>query len=126
MRIKQSFVIVGLLLATCAGDAAAQNVYQPRGTPYPYPNPYGGGFYPGRVGGALYGQADVMRASGEVMIQQEQARIEREKANQEKLVTKQKSFEQMMWEKANRATLTENLKYESQLSLARMMSSPGA
>jgi hypothetical protein len=72
----------------------------------------------------LQGQASVISATGDLMIQREQAYQEREKANQEKLVTKKKSFEEMMYEKANTATLTENLKYEASLSNQRLMTAP--
>jgi hypothetical protein len=92
----------------------------------PYVPYYPGGYRPGVVGGALQGQASVISASGDLMIKQEQARIERQKADQEKLVTKKKSFEQMMWEKAHTATYTETAQYETGLILQRMMTSPTA
>jgi predicted chitinase len=112
---------LGLAL-TLADSARAQNPYvQP---PIPYYPGYPGGFYPGRIGGAYYGAADLVRATGELQISQEQARIEREKANQAKFETQKKAFEQMMYEKANRPTMTEELEYGQNLTLQRMMTSP--
>src|SRR5262245_37907121 len=58
-----------------------------------YPPGYwgGGGYYPGVVGGALQGSADVINAYGNLGQQNEQARIMREQANQAKLDTKKQS-----------------------------------
>jgi hypothetical protein len=67
------------------------------GQPYPYPYPiYQSGFGPGAV---LQGRAQVIDAQGNLMLQQEQARIEREKANQAKLDTKRKTLD---WENYER------------------------
>jgi hypothetical protein len=128
MKRSLSYVLLALAVnGAWVSGAVAQNPYtpglQPGSWPYPYP-PYPGGYYPGAVGGALMGQADVIRASGDLMVQQQQARIVQQQAKQAALDTKKKSFEQMMWEKAHTATLTETLKYESGLQAARLMSSP--
>ena len=128
-KTRLSRLIIGLgCIVTWTGAAPGQvNPYTPRQATAPpagyYPG-YPGGFYPGAVGGAYYGQAALVSAQGELMVQREQAYQEREKANQMKLETKKKSFEQMMYEKANTATLTENLQYEAGLSTARLMTSP--
>src|SRR5262245_46194830 len=118
---------LGCLLALTNAAPGQVSPYGPRvpGAPPPgyYPG-YGGGFYPGPVGGALMGQASVISATGDLMIQREQAYQEREKADQMKLETKKKAFEQMMYEKANTATLTENLQYESGLMTQRLITSP--
>lgn len=105
--------------------APAQNPYVPYPGYHPgyYPG-YPGGYYPGAVGGALQGQAAVINATGELGIQQEQARQERQKWEQMKLETKKKSFDELMYEKANTPTLTEDLQYEGGLTLQRMMTSP--
>jgi len=58
------------------------------------------------------------------MIQTEQARIERQKSIQAELETKKLSFNEMMYEKANTPTLTENLQYDKGLIIQRMMTSP--
>ncbi len=126
-RISRTLIrTTGLALMLSVGArATGQNPYQnPYVPPTPYYPGYPGGFYPGAVGGAYYGQAALVGAQGQFLIQSEQARIEREKADQEKLVTKKKSFEQMMYEKANTPTLTENLKYESGLMTQRLISAP--
>lgn len=111
---------IGLAL-TMTGPTRAQNPYvQP---PLPYYPGYGG-FYPGALGGAYYGAAALVSAQGQLQIQQEQARVEREKAYQEKFVTQKKAFEEMMYEKANTPTMTEELEYGQNLKLQRMMTSP--
>lgn len=116
----------GILLMGWTHAVSGQSPYTRPPSAYApgYPGYYPGGYYPGAVGGALQGQASVINAQGEFMIQTEQARQEREKANQEKLVTKKKSFDEMMYEKANTPTLTENLQYDQGLMTQRMMTSP--
>src|SRR5262245_36090341 len=116
-----SILAVGVGL-TLAGPSRAQNPYVQSGYPW-YPGGYGG-YYPGVLGGAYYGQAEILRATGELQISQEKARIEREKAYQAKFETQKKAFEQMMYEKANRPTMTEELEYGQNLTLQRMMTSP--
>lgn len=91
---------------------------------YPYPpNPYGG-FNPGRYGGMLYGTAAVTSAQGDVMVQAEQARIAREQANQAKLVTKRKAFDEAMYEKANTPTYAETKMAADQGIFQRVMMNP--
>jgi len=109
---------VGVAL-TLAGPSHAQNPYVQPGYPW-----FPGGYYPGALGGAYYGAAALVSAQGQLQIQQEQARIEREKANQAKFETQKKAFEQMMYEKANTPTMTEELEYGQNLTLQRMMTSP--
>src|SRR5262245_39011240 len=90
--------------------------------PY-YPTPYsgyGGGFYPGPVGGALMGLADVYRASGQVTINIEQARSLREQSIQAKFETQRKRFELDMYIKANTPTLTEELTKVTRNTLKRI------
>jgi hypothetical protein len=85
-------VFAAAVALAMAGPAAAQY----------YPNPYGP--YPawgGGVGGALAGQAQVIQANGQLAINNEQARIEREKYNQEKLNTRKQAFDLAAYEKAN-------------------------
>ena len=117
-------VVMGLALALSL-DARAGGQPPPAPVPPPayYPG-YPGGFYPGAVGGAYYGQAALLNASGDLLLQQEQARQQREKWKQEKLVTQKQSFDAMMYEKANTATYTEKVKYDQNLIVQRMMVSP--
>lgn len=117
-------LVAGVALSGTEFATAQTNPYGPRPIPPGYYPGFPGGYYPGRVGGAYHGQADLVRAQGELTIQTEQARIEREKANQAKLDTKRKAFDQMMYEKANTPTLTETLQYEAGLSAQRLMTSP--
>jgi hypothetical protein len=122
-RLSGWLVVAGAVIAG-SGIAVGQTNPYVRPPAY-YPGyPYPGGFYPGTIGGAYYGQADLVRAQGELTIMTEQARSEREKANQAKLETKRKAFDQMMYEKANTPTLTEDLQYEAGLSTQRLIASP--
>lgn len=81
---------------------------------YPvYPGPYGGGYNPGRYGGMLYGTADVMRAQSESWTEAEKARILGEQANQAKLDTRKKAFDQAAYEKKNTpSSLEKDLAYD--------------
>lgn len=91
----------------------------------PYGYGYGYGRGPGYNSGAyLQGSASVMQAYGDVINQQEQARITREKANQAKIDTKRKAFDEMMYEKANTPTYTEELTAEKKQYLTRVMNFP--
>lgn len=94
-----------------------------------YSNPYGP-VYPRSAGpgigqgAALQGSASVSQAYGDVIVQQENARILREKANQAKIDTKRKAFDEMMYEKANTPSYVEELTKEKQNILNRMMNFP--
>jgi hypothetical protein len=81
------------------GTPGMTNPYSP--TPYPYPDytaydPYG-----------LRGQADTMRAFGQLINQEEQARILREQALQARVDTAKKKFDYQMYVKANTPTFTQ-------------------
>jgi hypothetical protein len=65
-----------------------------------------------------------MQAYGDVINQQEQARVTREKANQAKLDTKRQAFDEAMYEKANTPTYTETLTQEKAQILTRVMNFP--
>jgi hypothetical protein len=78
------------------------------------PNPFSGGGYGGYPysfippeGYFLQGAASVMNAYGNVLTQQEQARLMREQALQAKLETAKKRFELELYIKANTPTYTE-------------------
>ncbi len=104
-----------LLLAGVAAPARAQ--YYPYSNPWYY-NPYYG------AGGYMKGTADVISAQGDVKTKQEQARILREKANQEKTVTKRKAFDEMMYEKANTPSFSEEMEKTKGLQTRRIMNDP--
>jgi len=89
--------------------------------PYPYPPPYNGGFGPGNV---LQGQAAVMDAQGNLMLQQEQARIEREKANQAKLDTKRKTLDWQNYEREHKWTLGQEQERTEALRIQRLLKNP--
>src|SRR5437660_361481 len=84
-------LFAAILILITAGHAVAQY----------YPNPYAPYLPYGGVGGALAGQAQVIQANGQLAITNEQARIQREKYNQEKLNTRKQAFDQANYEKAN-------------------------
>jgi hypothetical protein len=107
----------GIVLLSLIGALDAQD------PPYPpyYPPPGYGGFGPGNV---LNGQANVINASGNLYIQQEQARVEREKALQAKVDTKRKTFDEMMYEKANTPTFTEDQAKIQAMTLRRVITKP--
>lgn len=82
--------------------AGALGGMDPSFNPY-YPTPYN--YDP--LGGFLRGQADVMRAYGTTLINQEQARVTRELANQAKIATMKMRSEYDLWLKANTPTFSE-------------------
>jgi hypothetical protein len=88
----------------------------------------GGGFMPGgiygRQGGALYGASQVMNSYGNVVVQQEQARIQREVANQAKLDTKRKAFDEARYERDNTPAWTEEQEKMQAMIVRRIMNQP--
>lgn len=119
-------LLVFLAVAAIPSGATAQfrpGYRPPYGGPRPiYYNPY---YPPGTAyGNALSGAADLTTAQGNVPIQTEQAYIEREKANQAKIDTKRKAFDQMLYEQANTPTYLETLTKEKSATLNRMMAYP--
>ncbi len=124
---RTNFILLVGMAALITPSARAQ--YYPGYRPnYPagarpvYVNPY----YPQGSPGYnhLNGQADVMRAYGDVANANEQARLTREKSNQAKIDTKRKAFDEMMYEKANTPTYLETLAKNKADYLTRIMNYP--
>ncbi len=118
-----TLLLGGMLVLTLGAATVAQQL--------PPTNPYVPGYYPPwynpysfGAGGILQGQASVISASAEATVQMEKARIEREKANQEKIETKRKAFDQMMYEKANTLTYTDEQKWYKDRKLSRIVTNP--
>lgn len=123
---------VGLLtvagLALLAAPASAQYRFrypQPRRVPVPVPvggptiyAPYAG------PGGTLAGSADVINAQGQFLKQQEQARIEREKAYQEYLRSKKAAFDLNKYFEANTPTWGEKQEKEKGMLTRRVINDP--
>jgi hypothetical protein len=111
------------LAAVVAAPAPAQ--YNPY-YPYPY-NPYypygwrGAGY---GTGAALSGAASVLSSSGQLTLDTQRAYQQREFAKQEALRTKKMAFDQMMYEKANTPTYTEEMEKNEAMRLRRMMQAP--
>jgi hypothetical protein len=97
LRRPGSAAFAALLLAGWAVPQAGAQYYPPSGNVYPYA---------GR-GGYLAGSSQVIDAYGQLGIQQEQARLQREQVEQAKLDTRKKAFDQRMYEKANTPSWTE-------------------
>src|SRR5262245_66109645 len=91
-----------------------------------YPPPGYNYYYPpgGYRESALTGAANVINATGDLYVQQEQARIQREKANQAKLDTKKQAFDEMMYEKANTPFFTEDQETVDAMVLRRLINNP--
>jgi len=97
--------------------AAMGNQYTP--TYDPYYNPYNP-YYADPYGGTLRGAADVMRAYGNVITSQEQARVMREAALQAQLETRKKKFDLDMYIKANTPTFTEEQAKIAKMTIRRI------
>jgi hypothetical protein len=114
-------VALGVLLGLAVLVPGQAQYPYPPGPPPPYPYWGQGGYGPGNV---LNGNANVMDASGSLMVQQEQARILREKAQQAKLTTKKATLDWKNYERANTPSLTEEQERSKNLLLRRMLSVP--
>src|SRR5262245_28721137 len=105
-------------LALLLGLSAAGRAQFPP-PPYNY-------FYPpaGWRGNALTGAANVISATGDLYVQQEQARILRERANQAKIDTKRMAFDQAAYERAKTPSFTEEQAKIDAIVLKRLVESP--
>jgi hypothetical protein len=116
MKLKPTRVLLAAAMSVLAPLPAAHAQFYPA-----YPgvyNPYAG------AGGMLAGQAQLVESVGKLNIDQEKSRIEREKANQAKLDTQKKAFDQMLYERSLQPTRAEDLIYEQNRIVSRMMTSP--
>lgn len=113
--IRIPIALALLVLPIAAGSASAQ--YWP-GWGGGWGSPYGG------PGGVVAAQAEMVKAAGQLNIDQEQARIDREKANQAKLQTQRQAFDQMLYERSLKPTWAEDLTYEQNRIVSRMMTQP--
>jgi hypothetical protein len=118
--MSPSIRTVLLLVIVFVWADAVPAQYPPPPNPY-YPAGYGSGFGPGNV---LNGQANVISASGDLFVKQEQSRITREQANQAKIDTKRKTFDEMMYEKANTPTFTEDQEKVDMMIVRRILNKP--
>jgi hypothetical protein len=115
-RIRFARPLLSTLIVLAAGaPASAQWI--------PYGNPWGpvqnyDAFGPGAT---MWGQAQVMQASGQLGIQQEQARQERQKYYQDKLQTRKMAFDLAAYEKANTPSFTEEQEKNIMLQVRRVM-----
>jgi hypothetical protein len=96
-----SLCCLGGLVSSVSAQRGATILNNPYGTPVVHvPSPYWGYTYSySSWGDALHGAADVVRSQGQFLINKQQASILREKAQQEKLVTRRKDIEQWAWER---------------------------
>lgn len=85
-----------------------------------------GGLF-GETGGALFGASQMMKSYGEVLLNQEQARLLREQYYQAKLKTKKERFDLEMYIRDNTPTFSEEQAKVAKQRLARIQtnSSPG-
>jgi hypothetical protein len=118
--MNRTFVVAALGLLAFAAPASAQ-YYPPGYNPY---NPYVGRGPGYNYGAAASGQADLTRAQGQVAIDNENARIQREKANQAKLDTKRQAFDEMNYEKANTPSYGEIASKDKAQLVQRLMKTP--
>jgi hypothetical protein len=110
------FGLSGIMLLSIS--ASAQFV------PAPWPGGYGVNPWGIGAGNTLQGQAQVINAVGQTNIAQEQARVEREAANQAKIDTQKKAFDQMLYERSLKPTFAEDQIYINNRVISRMMTSP--
>ncbi len=115
-----------LFLAALAPQASAQFAPTPI---YSYENPYVLPEYPpanGRYasGNALSGAADVIHAQGDLLLQQQQARILSEHANQLALLTRKQSVDETNYERANTPTYNDALEWAQAQNVRQMLNTP--
>jgi hypothetical protein len=124
VRAGVSVISVLVLVLWQASSAHAQPYPPPYPPPSPYPYPYPiymSGYGPGSV---LQGTASVMDAQGNLMLQQEQARIDREKALQAKLDTKRKTLDWENYEREHKWTYAQEQERNEGLRIMRLLQNP--
>jgi len=84
----------------------------------PFYNPYFG------PGGVMRGWADVLSANGELVVQQERARLERELAEQARLETRRQLFDLQRYERENTPSFTERQRETRGRIVDRMLHDP--
>src|SRR5262245_61213392 len=125
----------GIVAAIALGFAPFARAQSPvvRGWPVSaaYSRPYYGGFYQGwfpwyryGYGGALHGQAEVIRAYGAVVNDVESARVRREEANRAKLETQRQRFELENYLRANKPSFAQEQAEIARRRLERIRTSP--
>src|SRR5262245_60471252 len=115
-----------LVFAALAPQASAQVVPPAL---YSYENPYlppqyapaYGGYAPGTV---LSGTADVIHAQGDLLLQEQQARILSEHANQLALLTRKQTVDETNYERANTPTYNDALEWAQAQNVRQMLNSP--
>jgi hypothetical protein len=112
------------LLGLCGGQARAQAVFRvgdPSAGNQPAPNTwcgagltapntgyYGNPYVWSPTGASLSGAADVINAQGQLVQQLEQSKIIKEQAEQAKLDTKRKAYDQWLYERATRPSIEDD------------------
>jgi hypothetical protein len=86
-----------------------------------YP-PYG--YYESAYGGFLRGNADVISASGQYLINYERAKLGREAVRQARIDTRRKLFEEYLYERANTPTLEDERERAIDLERRRAVNDP--
>jgi hypothetical protein len=125
-RFIRTSALATLLCTAILNPASAQlgvprPVYRP---PYPV-NPYNPYLNPyNTYGNAVQGAATMVDAYSNVPVQQQQARLLYEQANQSRLDTKKKAFDQMLYENAHTPSYADTAARDQALRLTRLMNNP--
>lgn len=90
---------------------------------YPPPPPYGSGYGWGS-GGVLNGRANVIGATGNLALQNEQAYMMREQVNQEKFTTKKAALDFANYERMHKPTFVDDATRNKNLLLQRVLVKP--
>jgi hypothetical protein len=80
-------------------------------------NPYSGGYDPS--GGFMRGVADVVNSQGQFLIQEQQAKMTREKAKQASIDTRRRLFDEIMYERQHTPSFAEDQERIAALHLRR-------
>jgi hypothetical protein len=108
------FLSAALVLSAAEPAAAQWGAYPNAWGPVQNYNAFG-------PGATLWGQSQVIQANGQLAIQQEQARQQRQMYEQQKLQTKKMAFDLAAYERANTPTFTEELEKNLGLQVRRVM-----
>jgi hypothetical protein len=118
MTMTRTCLLSPLFAAAVALAIAGPASAQPPPPYNPYYPPIGYGYGPGSQ---LAGAAQVIQAQGQLGLDQEQQRIQRQKVYQEKLNTKKMTLDEANYEKANTATFVETQEAVMSQTLRRYM-----
>src|SRR6516225_2133218 len=115
--LPTSFITALGLLAGAASQALAQATIT--SSPYEAYAPYSAYWYPYYGGTSLYGAAEVIRAQGQLILDQQDGFLKREAVRARRIENRRRELEQFLWERNQLPTAEDNRQQAAEEVLRR-------